>query len=526
MRTRTPPAQAGNAPWRQPIDVEETGVAVGAAASGGAVHDDRSVCSPNQVAPLSPFQASQQLPVEDRIARVMLPPAPPAPPAAVATLTVADEVEGPATALIDGLEAVRAEAVTDPYPPAPAATASAAVRVVWSACWAATSFAAPTPGWLDSLALPFPLDLNMVVRATRTSSAETSRLTTVTTIESPASDWSRRSSSMAAPVPSPRPGAASRLGPASPDHGSAGTGVPGIRQAAGYPGPVADRDVRVRVPRRGLALPDPRTESAGPDEFDRLASLAQVAEAAGFDSVWVADGPPPPGRSRDGGESVFEPYSLLGALAVRTRRVALAVLPDGPTGRPPSMVAKIVTGIDVIAHGRAVLALGAGPPTDPESPARLAEELQICRALLVEDAPTFIGAHHRIVDAPNRPRPVHPAGPPMVVASDRLDVLDPVARYADALVVTGDAGAVRRAVQAVERHCESVGRDPEGVVVLWHGPAGRSRGPDGDHEADRLGSLADAGAAGFVLDPGPGARPEDVTRIAALLDAVATRAFP
>jgi len=279
----------------------------------------------------------------------------------------------------------------------------------------------------------------------------------------------------------------------------------------------------VRVPRRGLALPDPRTESAAPDEFDRLASLAGAAESAGFDSVWVADGPPPPERTRPGGESVFEPYSLLGALAVRTRQVALAVLPDGPTARQPSIVAKVVTGVDVIAHGRAVLALGVGPPSDPDSLARLAEELQICRALLVEDAPTFTGAHHRIVDAPNRPRPVHPAGPALVVASDRPDALEPVARYADAVVVTGDAGAVRRAALALERHCEAVRRDPGGVVVLWHGPVGTGAGTGDERQADRLASLADAGAAGFVLDLGRGVRPDDVVRAGDLLDRTAAR---
>ena len=203
-----------------------------------------------------------------------------------------------------------------------------------------------------------------------------------------------------------------------------------------------DPDERVRVPRRGLALPDPRAATTGADEFGRLAALAGAAEATGFDSVWVADGPPPAGVERPGGESVFEPYSLLGALAVRTQRVALAVLPDGPTSRRPSIVAKVVTGVDVIAHGRAVLALGVGPASDAEAAGRLAEELQICRALLVEDAPTFVGAYHQIVDAPNRPRPVHAAGPALVVAADRPEVLDPVARYADALVVTGDAAAV------------------------------------------------------------------------------------
>ncbi|MGH9096817.1 MAG: LLM class flavin-dependent oxidoreductase, partial [Acidimicrobiales bacterium] len=146
----------------------------------------------------------------------------------------------------------------------------------------------------------------------------------------------------------------------------------------------------VRLPRRGLRLPDPAPDPASNKdrraEFERLASLARRAEASGFDSVWVTDDggavPKPPG----GFELLFEAYSLLGALAIRTESVGLGVVPRGPTVRSPSMVAKIVTGIDVISHGRALLSLGleAGGGLDPVD--RLGEELDVCRALLTEDA--------------------------------------------------------------------------------------------------------------------------------------------
>jgi len=290
-----------------------------------------------------------------------------------------------------------------------------------------------------------------------------------------------------------------------------------------HPDDPDDPDERVRVPRRGLALPDPRAATTGADEFGRLAALAGAAEATGFDSVWVADGPPPAGVERPGGESVFEPYSLLGALAVRTQRVALAVLPDGPTSRRPSIVAKVVTGVDVIAHGRAVLALGVGPASDAEAAGRLAEELQICRALLVEDAPTFVGAYHQIVDAPNRPRPVHAAGPALVVAADRPEVLDPVARYADALVVAGDAAAVGRMARALDSACDAVGRPRDGVVVLWSGTLDPRADGGADRLEEELRSLAEAGADGFVVDLGEADGPEAVARAGEVLGRVAAR---
>ena len=56
---------------------------------------------------------------------------------------------------------------------------------------------------------------------------------------------------------------------------------------------------------------------------------------------------------------MLEAYTLLGALAARTRRVQLGTLVTGVTYRNPAILAKIVTTLDVISRGRAVLGIGA-----------------------------------------------------------------------------------------------------------------------------------------------------------------------
>src|SRR6266404_6170653 len=95
------------------------------------------------------------------------------------------------------------------------------------------------------------------------------------------------------------------------------------------------------------------------DLFDHVAGLATAAEEAGFDSVWVMDhffqlpsmgGPDQP---------MLEAYTLLGALAAMTRRVQLGTLVSGVTYRNPAILAKIVTTLDVISRGRAILGIGA-----------------------------------------------------------------------------------------------------------------------------------------------------------------------
>ena len=56
---------------------------------------------------------------------------------------------------------------------------------------------------------------------------------------------------------------------------------------------------------------------------------------------------------------MFEAYTLLGALAARTKTVKLGTLVTGVTYRNPAILAKIVTTLDVISSGRAFLGIGA-----------------------------------------------------------------------------------------------------------------------------------------------------------------------
>ena len=87
--------------------------------------------------------------------------------------------------------------------------------------------------------------------------------------------------------------------------------------------------------------------------------MTRAAENAGFDLVTVMDhfyqirgvGPET--------EPMMEAYSTLAALAAQTNRVRLGTLVTGVTYRNPALLAKMVTTLDVISGGRAVLGIGA-----------------------------------------------------------------------------------------------------------------------------------------------------------------------
>ena len=278
----------------------------------------------------------------------------------------------------------------------------------------------------------------------------------------------------------------------SPPHGPA-------HIDAEYPGQVVDPGSQKLIARLGLRVPTLLSATKGDEAFAQLAAVAEQAERSGFDSLWVDDLVPGVGNAGRSPEPVFEAYTLLGALAVRTDTIGLGALPWGGNARPPSLLAKIVSGVDVISHGRAVLSLGTGPADDVTSVGRLAEELQVCRALLTEDSPSFDGEYFRIANAPNRPRPVRVGGVPLVVTVDRPEAVGPVARFADALVVTGDASAVAAMRFRLTERCRAADRDPAEVRLVWAGDVTVDGRPGGHRAAGRLGELMESGADGCIV---------------------------
>jgi F420-dependent oxidoreductase-like protein len=226
----------------------------------------------------------------------------------------------------------------------------------------------------------------------------------------------------------------------------------------------------LQLPNFSLGVPDDQL-------FERVAALAVAAEDSGFDSVWVMDHfwqlPVLGGSS----QPMLESYSVLAALAARTRRVRLGALVTGVTYRNPAMLAKEVTTLDVISSGRAVLGIGAAwyeeehrglgfefPPV-AERFERLEEALQLCRLMFSEQAPSFAGRYYRVDGAVNLPRPVQPGGPRILIGgTGERRTLRLVAQYADLCNLFGGAGAIRHLNDVIDRHCADVGRDPAHIT--------------------------------------------------------------
>lgn len=112
--------------------------------------------------------------------------------------------------------------------------------------------------------------------------------------------------------------------------------------------------------RLGLQIPNFSYGTGVEKLFPSVIAQAREAEAAGYDSLFVMDhfyqlpmlGTPD--------QPMLEAYTALGALATATERLQLGALVTGNTYRSPTLLAKIITTLDVVSAGRAILGIGAG----------------------------------------------------------------------------------------------------------------------------------------------------------------------
>lgn len=229
--------------------------------------------------------------------------------------------------------------------------------------------------------------------------------------------------------------------------------------------------------RFGLQLPNFTLGVPDVELFDRVVEMAVAAEESGFSSLWVMDHFYQLPALGGADQPMLEGYTLLGALAARTDRIELGTLVTGVTYRNPALLAKMVTTLDIVSSGRAILGIGAAWhdieheglgfdfPGVKERMDRLEEAVQICRAMFTEDTPSFVGRYYAIKEARNLPRPVRSGGIPIMIGGGgEKRTLRLVAQYADLCNVSGDLDIVRHKLEVLRGHCADVGRDPSQIT--------------------------------------------------------------
>ena len=199
-------------------------------------------------------------------------------------------------------------------------------------------------------------------------------------------------------------------------------------------------------------------------------------EEIGFDSLWLADHYVPPFKL-DG--PIFEAWTLLGGLALATRRVRLGVLVACNTFRHPPLLAKEAVTIDHISNGRLEFGLGAGwfvpehemfgiPfPANKELIQRFQEAVEICHLLFTQDITTYEGTYYQLRDAPFRPAPLQRPRIPFTLGAHGPRMMRIVARHADRWNSNGSVTEMADRSRILDEACLEIGRDP-GEILRSH----------------------------------------------------------
>ena len=250
-----------------------------------------------------------------------------------------------------------------------------------------------------------------------------------------------------------------------------------------------------------------------------LAAVGKAAEAAG--ATWLSFMDhffqiEPTGLPAEA--NMLEGYTSLGYLAAHTTSVDLGLLVTGVTYRHPGLLAKIVTTLDILSGGRAVLGIGAAwferehrglgvpYPALAERFERLEEALQICNQMWdPADNGPFEGTHYQLAETLCSPQPIN--RPKVLIGGGgERKTLRLVARYGDACNLFGSSpGDVAHKLDVLRRHCDELGRDYDTIrkTILANNP--RPEPDTLDEFVTHMADYAELGIDTAIITPTTGA---------------------
>lgn len=242
---------------------------------------------------------------------------------------------------------------------------------------------------------------------------------------------------------------------------------------------------------------------------ENAAALAQLAEQAGFESLWAVEHVVVPAayRSRypysDDGRMpgreevpIGDPLVWLTYAAAVTERIKVAtgilILPQ----RNPVVLAKECATLDVLSGGRLLLGVGVGWLAEEfaalgvpfeDRGARTDEYVEALRALWREEEPTFTGRFASFERAKSYPKPVAGAVP-IIVGGHTEAAARRAGRIGDGFFPWGlSVDHLTRLVGIMRRSADEAGRDPDAVEITA-----------GAMDVETIRAYAEAGVARIV----------------------------
>ena len=205
---------------------------------------------------------------------------------------------------------------------------------------------------------------------------------------------------------------------------------------------------------------------------ENIVDIAHTAERLGYESLWsfqrtlypADDSIPVPYRS------VHDPIAVSAYVAGVTERIRIGVAIVNLPFYAPIVLAKMLTSVDALSHGRLDAGLGlgwspdefaaAGVPIERRG-ARAEEFLAALRTIWTEDPVEFHGEFYDVPRGRVDPRPVQHPHPPILLGGGAEPALRRAGRLADGWISASrfPADQLAGAVEAIRSAATEAGRD-------------------------------------------------------------------
>lgn len=232
-------------------------------------------------------------------------------------------------------------------------------------------------------------------------------------------------------------------------------------------------------------------------DFPTLKKVVIEAERLGYRGCWTNDflsgliyplqTPGVVRAAQVSTERWFEAWTMITALAASTKNFRVGTLVLSNPLRHPVLLAKMVSTLDVISHGRVDFGIGAGLEFlmkiaeanygmpfigTAERLLRLREALRIMKLIWAHDKAGYHGQFYSIKDCVCEPKPVQKPHPPIWVGGRGNALMKIAAELADGYngaVFHSTPEQVKRINDEFDQECRAVGRNPSEVRRAWQG---------------------------------------------------------
>ena len=216
---------------------------------------------------------------------------------------------------------------------------------------------------------------------------------------------------------------------------------------------------------------------------DHILELAALAEASGWESIWVADhvifpatvtsrypynatGSFPVDMTQ---EPLLEPLATMGVLVGATHRVKIGTAVLVMPYRNPVLLARMLVTLDVLSGGRMIVGAGVGWLAEEfaalearpfAARGRVTDEsIEIVKRLCQGGEVTFQGQHYHLDPMVSNPGSVQRPHPPILIGGTSRAALQRVARVGDGWLSTGlPPKRLRERLRLLHTLCEAHGR--------------------------------------------------------------------